>query len=138
MNPRRANPKAFTLIELLVVIGIITVVSLIAVPAFRAMTGQRSTESATNQLSGLLGRARADAIGLQEIRGVAFFIEPESQRVQAVLVKQAQYPTAYPASPPAPPAPDVFLDYVEDRDPVLLPPGVGIQLVDDTDYAPLR
>src|SRR4051812_14860801 len=78
---------AFTLTELLIVIGIIVLVAIIAIPAFRTMTGSRSTEAAHNQLSGLLGQVRGEAISLQQIRGVAFFLVPETKRVQAVIVK---------------------------------------------------
>lgn len=119
--------RAFTLVEMLVVISIIAVTSLIAVPLFRTLTGSRSTEAAHNQLAGLLGRARADAIGLQEIRGVAFFLDPETQRVQAIIVRQAQYPTNPPAR-----AADLYLDYAPDREPLLLPEGVGVQMIDDS------
>jgi hypothetical protein len=112
---------------MLIVIGIVLLVALIALPAFKALSGSNSTETAYNQLSGLLGRARAEAVGLQQIRGIAFFIDRETQQMQAVQVKQTEYPAT--GLPPIPP--DVYLDYVEDRDPVLMPRGVGLQMVDD-------
>lgn len=122
------RPRAFTLTEMLIVVGIIVLVVLVAVPSFRALTGGRSTEAAQNQLSGLLGRARADALGLQEIRGIAFFLDSQTNRAIVYEVRQAQTPTA---PPPGSPVVDVYLDYVGDRDPILMPVGVGIQVVDD-------
>src|SRR5213592_2939679 len=71
----------FTLTEILVVIALIVLLLVLAVPAFNLITGGKSIEGATNQLSAALGRARAQAIGLQKPTGVMFFIEPRSQRV---------------------------------------------------------
>jgi prepilin-type N-terminal cleavage/methylation domain-containing protein len=122
----------FTLPELLIVIGIIAIVAILAVPALRAMTGSRSTEAAHNQLSALLGRTRSEAIALQQTRGVAFFQDPDTKRVQAVMVKAAQYPSSPPVpGAGAPPNPEIYLDYVPDRDVVQFPSGVGIQMVDN-------
>src|SRR4051812_46982550 len=128
-TPRRA----FTLTEMLIVMGIILLVALIAVPAFRAMTGSRSTEAAQNQLAAFLGRARAEAIGVQEIRGVAFVLNSDSNRPTAIMVREVSAPTG--TMPPAMATVfkfvDVYLDAVPDRDLLLLPPGVGLQMVDD-------
>lgn len=111
--------RGFTLTEVLVVIGIITIVAFIAVPAFRAMTGSRSTEAAQNIISSVLARARTEALGLQEPRGVMFYRDIDTQRIGMALIK------------PINTAPPYELDLVADRDPVLLPPGVGIQFIDD-------
>lgn len=121
-TPRRA----FTLPELLVVIGVMAILTLIAVGAFRSLTGSKSVESANNQLAGILGRVRGEAIGLQETRGVAFFLDPDTQRVQVIDVHQSQYPTFPPANPA-----EVYLDAVPDRDVILLPDGVGLEMIDD-------
>jgi prepilin-type N-terminal cleavage/methylation domain-containing protein len=122
-----ARRSAFTLPELLVVVGVMAILTLIAVGAFRSLTGSKSVESANNQLAGILGRARGEAIALQETRGIAFFLDSDTQRVQVIEVHQSQYPS----SPPANPA-EIYLDAVADRDVLLLPDGVGIQMIDDS------
>lgn len=125
----KTNRRAFSLTEMLIVIAIIVLIATIAVPSFRAMTGTRSTEAAHNQLSALLGRARGEAISLQKIHGVAFFIDPDNaERVQAAMVVEAPRPLA-----PVPPEPnvDVYLDLLEGRDVMQMPPGVGLQMLDD-------
>lgn len=137
-NGRRVRVRVggFTLAELLIVIGIIVLVAILAVPAFRTMTGSRSTEAAQNQLAGILGRARAEAIQLQEVHGVAFFFDRDRTRVQAVLVSQTK-PPIVPVTPiPATAGlPDIYLDLTPDRDPLLLPSGVGLQVVDNCNVA---
>src|SRR5687768_5966656 len=85
-NPKSKIPRAFTLVEMLIVIGLILLIILIALPAFNAMTGSRSLESAQNQISALLNRARMEAIGLQEHRGLLFYIDPTTQRITCALV----------------------------------------------------
>jgi type II secretory pathway pseudopilin PulG len=118
IHTRRAT-RGFTLTELLVVIGIIILVTLLAIPAFRAMTGNRSTEAAQNQISGYLTRARTEALGLEEPRGVLFYRDLESKRIGMIVVR--------PLNTEAP----WQLDMVPDRDPMLLPNGVGIQFIDN-------
>src|SRR3712207_1414993 len=66
---QRRRGRAFTLTELLVVIGLIVLVVTLAIPAFSVITGGRSIDAAENQVSALVARARADALGLQEPRG---------------------------------------------------------------------
>src|SRR5947207_1855892 len=73
--------RAFTVTELLVVIGIIVLALALAVPALNLITGTKSTEAATNQINSLLARARDDAIGLQEMRGVMFYYDQVEDRV---------------------------------------------------------
>ena len=118
---RRAR-AAFTLTELLIVIGLIVLIVALAVPAFNAMTGGRSVDAATNQLSAMLGRVRMEAIGLQEPRGLMFYRDPATQRIAARIVRIASsdLATGIPG-----------FDLVEDRDAMLLPVGVGLQMVDD-------
>src|SRR5688572_30246091 len=137
MRVTRRQPVGFTLAELLVVIGIIVIVAVIAIPSIRALTGSRSTESAHNQLAGLLGRARGQAIALQRTHGVAFFIDRETGRVAAYIVKQVDPPSEDTIPDDYPPAyaVDLYLDYLEDHDPVLLPSGVGVQMIDDAAVA---
>ena len=87
------SSRAFTLTELLVVMGLIVLLITISVPAFRFLTGNRSVEGATNVLSAMLGRARADTIGLQEVdgvrlyRGVALYRDAVTQRVAGAFVE---------------------------------------------------
>jgi prepilin-type N-terminal cleavage/methylation domain-containing protein len=123
--PRRSlkHPRqAFSLTELLVVIAIMVLVLAAAVPAFRFMTGSRSVDAAQNNLSAILGRARATALSLQKQVGVFFHLDT-SGRVVAALVQEANYPTGGTA--------DVYLDLISDQDVQPLPPGVGVQVVDD-------
>jgi type II secretory pathway pseudopilin PulG len=126
--------RAFTLTELLIVIGIIVLIVGLAVPAFRAMTGGRSVDAAQNQLAAVLGQARAEAIGLQKMRGVLFYLDPATDRVNAVLVEDGGRPEHPPATPEQ--VPDVFLDAVADRDPVPLPAGVGLNAIDNAAVQP--
>lgn len=118
---RRRIPsrRGFTLTELLIVIGIMILVAILAVPAFRAMTGSRSTEAAQNQISAVVARARIEALGLEEPRGVLFYRDLDSQRIGMVMVR------------PTNDQPPYELDLVPDRDPVLLPDGVGVQFIDN-------
>ena len=69
----------FTLVEILIAVSIIVLMIGLALPAFRAITGSRSVEGATNNVSAMLGRARTDAIGLQQDEGVAFYTDPAGQ-----------------------------------------------------------
>ena len=114
---------AFTLTELLIVIGLIVLIIALAVPAFNAMTGGRSVDAATNTLSAMLGRVRMEAIGLQEPRGLLFYRDPATQRIGARMVRAA-------GSGPANSG-IIGFEIVPDRDPMLLPVGVGLQMVDD-------
>jgi type II secretory pathway pseudopilin PulG len=124
-----ARGRAFTLTELLIVIGLIVLLIALAVPAFRAMTGGRSIDAAQNQLAAVLGAARAEAIGLQKVRGVLFYLDPATDRVNCAIVREVGYSPATPVTNP----PDYYLDLVPDRDPVALPVGVGLQCVDSAD-----
>jgi len=136
---------AFTLIELLVVISILVLMLALALPAFNYLTGSRSVDAAENTLSAYIGRARAEAIGLQEVRGVWFYIDPTSKRVTAALVHETSAPTGLTSTI----APirvdskhdkngdlsddfDVYLDLVSDTETVSLPPGITLQIIDTT------
>jgi type II secretory pathway pseudopilin PulG len=59
---RHASWRAFTLLELLVVIGLIVLLSGLAVPAIRGLKGGSETSSASRQLLDDLGLARLKAI----------------------------------------------------------------------------
>jgi type II secretory pathway pseudopilin PulG len=126
----RGRATAFTLTEILVVIGIIVLIAVIAVPSFRALTGGRSTEAAQNTISAVLSRARTEALGLQEPRGVMFYRDQETQRVGMMMCKTTDiFPGEVSGA-------TFGLDLVGDRDAVLLPPGVGVQFVGDVEETP--
>jgi hypothetical protein len=75
----------------------------------------------------MLARARSEAVGLQQMRGIFFYIDPNTQGVNVALVEQVPEPTA-----PRPSlAVDVYLDLTNDRDVLSLPKGVGVQVIDD-------
>jgi len=112
---------AFTLNELLIVIAIIVLMLALAVPAFNVLTGSKSIEGATNQVSAFLGQARAEAIGIQEIRGVMFFLDLATDRINMALVRTSFTDTNG----------NVHLDLVPDRDFITLPPGIGLQTIDN-------
>jgi prepilin-type N-terminal cleavage/methylation domain-containing protein len=133
MQRHTTRRYGFTLTELLIVMGIIVLVALVAVPSFRALTGGRSTEAAQNQLAAFIQRARQEAIGVQEMRGVAFLRLTGESRVTAVMVREVGGPIVTPPQtlPPGFQLVEVYLDAVPDRDHLVMPVGVGIQTIDD-------
>ncbi len=116
----------FTLVEMLVVVSIISLIVLIAVPSFRAMTGGRSVDAAANTLAAMVGRARTEAIGLQRTSGVLFFMDQGTDRVAAIVVREVTPPTNNNAPPDV-----VYLDMAPNGDFTLLPQGIGLNTVDD-------
>lgn len=114
LSPPRQYAQAFTLNELLIVIALMVIIMGLAVPAFNAISGSRSIESAENQISAFLAAVRSEAIGLQEPRGVLMFEDSSSGRV--VLI-QVFYP------PNSKPNIDLFVG----RDEMVLPGGVGLR-----------
>lgn len=125
--------SGFTLTEMLVVCGLIVLIILLALPAFRAITGGRSMEAAGNQISALLGRARAEAIGLQEVAGVMFFVNPRNDRITAALVREVQ-----PQAAGSPTAKLIYLDRIPDRDFIAIPMGVDLQVLDESGISATR
>lgn len=121
---RKSN--GFTLTEMLIVMGIILVVAIIAIPSIKALTGGRSIEAAQNQISSVMSRARTEAVGLQEPRGILLFRDPDTQRVGLMLVK------CDPAMDSAGAVQWYNIDLDPDRDVLLLPPGVGVQAIAST------
>src|SRR4051794_39017580 len=120
---RRPAASAFTMAELLIVIALIVLLLGLAVPAFNLLSGGKSIEGATNQVSAALGRARAEAIGLQKLTGVMFFIDPKTDRRSMAIVQQVDRDASSGV--------DVWLDLVDDTDFIPLPAGIGVQVVDD-------
>ena len=81
--------KGFTLAEMLVVMGIIIIFIAMAVPVVRSLTGSASISTARNEIASLVTRAREEAVGIQDIRGVLFFVDPASDRVVGVICRAA-------------------------------------------------
>jgi type II secretory pathway pseudopilin PulG len=127
--------SGFSLTEILIVIGLIVLMLALAVPTFNFLTGNRSVEGAQNTIGALIGRARVEAIGLQETRGVFFFIDRASGRVAAALVRAVERPdpATFLADSNTDPSfpPEVWLDLVPDNDLITLPAGVMLQTVDE-------
>ncbi len=119
--------RAFTLTEILVVIGIIVLLIAVAVPTLSSLTGGKSIEGAQNQLSAALGRARAEAIGVQKRTGVMLFLDPATQRRSFAIVQEVDPPSALASSFTR----DVWLDLADDAEFIPLPVGIGMQFVDD-------
>ena len=71
--------SAYTLLEVMVVVVIIVLMIGMALPVFRVITGSRSEAGASNIIASMLGRARTDALGLQQNIGVAFIFNPTTQ-----------------------------------------------------------
>ncbi len=114
--------SGFTLVELLIVMGIIILVVTMAIPSIRVMTGGRSVSVAQNQLAAVITRAREDAIALQAVRGVLFYLDPATGRVGAVIVQQAAVNDSQDAR-----FNTILLDTLPGNDSLLLPTGVGLQ-----------
>ena len=117
LTPSSPRP-GFTLIEMIVVITIIVIAMTLAVPAIRSLTGSRSQEAAQNVLTTALGSVRAEAMALQRVEGIMFFLDTSSDRIQCVAVMET----------PNQPATDhlgvTYLDLVPDKDPISLPNGI--------------
>lgn len=84
---RLACRAGFTLTELIVVITLMVILIGLAVPTFRLLSGNRSIENASNIIGAMLARARADAVGLQEIRGVVIYEDITTGRTAAAFVE---------------------------------------------------
>ena len=111
---------AYTLSELLVVVAIIAVIVTMAVPAFNLIRGTRSVDSAQNQLNAIIGRAREEAVGMQDYRGVLLFQDPNNARTVAAEVYF-----------PDPNNPTV-LGLVPNREETLLPIGISFRMIENS------
>jgi len=119
----------FTLTEMLVVIGIIILIVAMAIPAIRSLTGTRSIDAGFNTLSALVTQAREEAVGLQTVHGVLFYLDTRSDLVEAAIVQETP-PPIYSGTPPTN-APIYFLDLVPNQDYLALPRGIGVQCVNN-------
>jgi type II secretory pathway pseudopilin PulG len=127
LHPSPLPARAFTVTELLIVIGILVLVLALAVPAFNFITGSRSIETASNNIAAMLARARTEAIGLQQMRGVFFYVDAKTQGVNVALVEAVDKPVG-------PLDVDVYLDLSSDRDVLSLPRGIAVQVIDNSAY----
>jgi prepilin-type N-terminal cleavage/methylation domain-containing protein len=121
--------RGFTLTELIVVMGIIILIIAIAVPAIRSLTGTRSVDAGFNTLSAMVTRAREEAVGIQDVRGVMFYLNAENDRVEAVIVQDTPPPVTATG-----PQPTYYLDVVPNRDYLPLPAGIGVQTVNNCTF----
>lgn len=120
----RRTCGGFSLAELLIVMGIIILFIALAIPAVNAITGTRSIANAENNLSALLSRAREEAVGVQEVRGVLFYLDPATDGIAGVLVRAADNQNQNLPGV-------VFLDAVPSRDFLALPKGIRLQSIFD-------
>jgi hypothetical protein len=109
---------------MLVVMGIIVLAVAMAIPTIRALTGSKSLGVGQNSVAAYLARARAEAIGLQQIEGILFYIDPTTGRVGLAQVEITPNQTGDPTGV-------ALLDMVPDRDQMLLPPGVSLRTFKD-------
>jgi prepilin-type N-terminal cleavage/methylation domain-containing protein len=117
--------SGFSLIELLIVMGIIVLVLAVATPAFQLLSNGRSVEAAQNQIAAMLGRARGEAIGMQKVFGLFFYIDPSTERINVAEITEAEAPIT------GSPAATLYLDLVGGSETTQLPPGVSVQLLDN-------
>ena len=117
--------RGFTLIEMMVVITIIVLAMTLAVPAIRSLTGSRSQEAAQNVLTTALGAARAEAMAMQRVEGIMFFLDTSSDRIMcAEVMETSQQPTDNLRV-------QLYLDLVPDKDPLYLPTGIWLWTMKD-------
>jgi type II secretory pathway pseudopilin PulG len=137
-EPSTRPATGFTITELLIVIAIIVLVLAMAVPAFNAITGNKSEAAMMNTISAMLARARTEAVGVQQMRGIMFYYDPNDGNTKVALVRQVDPPTPN-SSAITPRFPmqniDVYLDLTSDRDVLTLPAGIGVQTIDDNSGA---
>jgi hypothetical protein len=76
--------------EILIVIALIVLIIALAVPAFNLITGTRSVDAGENLVSAMLSRARALAMDpeMPAQVGVAFFLDPDTDRTAMVFVAE--------------------------------------------------
>jgi len=92
----------FTLVELLVVLAVISIVSTLAVMAFRGVNSALNLSGATQQVSAELTNARQTALTLDETVQVRFYQFPDSTGSSATQEFQAMQTFETRDNPPQP------------------------------------
>jgi len=108
--------SAFTLVEMLVAIAVIVVILTVGLPMFNSISDSHSIEVARNQMSAMLGRSRARAVGLYRCVGVAFFRDTATNRY---VMREVQF--LDPATK--------NVNFSPDSADEILPAGIGVQVV---------
>src|SRR5580658_7997487 len=130
-SPPKRISRAFTLIEMLVVIAIIVGVLAMTVPLVGVLNGNRSVEAGFNLVAASLEHARELAVYDQTTTGAFFSIDPATGRT---AIQYVQVPTSS-ALPNLDFAPcglsSATLPPFASEDTVLLPPGVGVRVLND-------
>lgn len=108
--------SAFTLVEMLVAIAVIVVILTVGLPMFNSISDSHSIEVARNQMSAMLGRSRARAVGLYRCVGVAFFRDTATNRY---VMREVQF--IDPATK--------NVDFSPDSADEILAAGIGVQVV---------
>lgn len=117
---------AFTLTEILVVVAIIVLILAMAIPAFNFITGSRSLEAAQNNISAMLGRARAQALYTGQPAGVAIYDDARTRQFVMALVQFT----------PSVSDDATNIDLVPDQDPQSLQPGTAARgMIGQGNYA---
>jgi len=122
---KNRSHRGFTLVEMLVVIAIMVLAMTLAVPAIRSLTGSRSIDAAENKVASYIANTRTEAIGLQRIEGVLFYLDTLSDRVGCIAVAETPRQGGDISGV-------VYLDLIDDRDPVSLPTGIRLWTIKDT------
>ena len=117
MSNRRSR-QGFTLTEVLIVVGLMLLLITLAIASFDVISGGRSVDSAQNIISAALARARQDAMGLQEPRGIVFFPDANTGRT---ILAEVYYPNYQGGNP--------VIELLPDREELELPAGVGCQVL---------
>jgi len=123
--PSQSRRHGFTLVEMLVVIAIIVLAMTLAIPALRSLTGSRSIDAAENKVTSYIAMTRSEAIGLQRVEGVLFFLDTTTDHVNCVAVTET--PSQVSDIPGV-----TYLDVVPDRDPISLPSGTRLWTIKDS------
>lgn len=77
----------------------------------------------------MVTRAREEAVGIQDVRGVMFYYNAENDRIEAVIVQDTPPPTNATGTQPT-----YYLDVVPNRDYLSLPPGIAVQTVNNCTF----
>lgn len=118
--------RAFTLVELLVVITIITIGTILLVPAFGRITASINFTGSVNSVTATLGAARTLAVRENRHTAVAFLWDEETEQISMqILVQSAGIGAALSGNPSGSPADTYAFAYTPapGQTPVILPKG---------------